>query len=207
MKNINETRYPNIKDAVAFRIAFAPLLYTYDNAKYSDLFRCVCSQCGMEEQMIDFLAPKSNCKNRDGAILDIYRYGVSIEVHDLLIEKFDITENDFRPVRNKTGDVVFYQITPVHILPPIGNVNRIKMLKPCRKCGASQYRIKEYTNENGWPYYYISKQAYAGISDLCETSEKFQMYIPYYIVSKEVYNFLTAQYPRMIFYPVFLKDK
>ncbi len=205
MPNINEKRYPNINDAVAFNIAFSPVICTYGNVAWDEIENRKCSRCGLTVQISDFLAQKSECQKKDCAILDIYKYGVSIEIHDLLIENFDITQEDFRPIKNKMGDIVFYQITPRHTMLPIGNVNRIKQLKPCKKCGSIQYRIKEFLNENGAPYYFISKEALDDLHDINETFEKFEMYIPNYIVSRRVYDFLIERYPRMNFEPIFLR--
>ena len=89
---------------------------------------------------------KIRLPKKDGAILDIYHYGVSITIRNLLIENFDITENDFRAIRNKKGEIVFYQITPQHTMQPLIGENSIKQLKPCSKCGSIQYRIKEFKN-------------------------------------------------------------
>lgn len=206
MSNINKKRYPNIDDAVAYQIAFSPVVCSYGNVGFDEIKRVVCPKCNRDEQISDFLAAKSSCQKKDCAILDIYHYGVSIDVRNLLIENFDISETDFRPVRNKTGDVVFYQITPQHKMLPIGSVNRFRQLKPCPKCGSIQYRSKAYTNSGGWEYGYITKAALGDLHDLNVTFEEFEMFIPEWIVSKRVYTFLTDKYPRMNFIPLFLKD-
>lgn len=206
MSNINEKRYPNIKDAVAFNIAFAPMICTYGSVGWDEILHTKCSCCGLTEQVSDFLAQKSDCQKKDGAILDIYHYGISITIRDLLIENFDITENDFRAIRNKKGEIVFYQITPQHTMLPIQDVNRIKQLKPCKKCGAVQYREKEYYNKKGEPYHFITKKALEDLHDINQTFEKFEMFIPNFVVSRRVYDFLIERYPRLHFIPYFLKE-
>lgn len=206
MTNVNEKRYPNISKAVAFRIAFAPMLYTYDDIGWYDYNKDGCSKCGYPIQTGDFLAPKSGIK-KEFAILDSYHYGVSINIRDSLIKNFKITENDFRPIRNKRGDIVFYQITPCHKMLPMKSINQTKSLKPCPKCGSVQYREKIYKNKNGWPYSYISKEALDNLHDLNETSEKYEMFIPEWIVSRRGYDFLIEKYPRMSFNPIFLRNK
>ena len=205
-KNINEKRYPDIEKAVAFKIAFAPVICTYGSVGWDEIEEVVCEECGQTVQFADFLAPKSECK-MDAAILDICHYGFSIEVHDLLIDNFDITEQDFRPIRNKTGDIVFYQITPQHIMLPIESANEYRRIGPCPKCGAYQYREKEYKNEAGWEYGYITKEALDDLHDLNETYEKFNVFIPRWIVSRRVYDFLMERYPRMIFQPLYLREQ
>ena len=204
MKNVNEKRYPNIADAVAFRIAFAPMLYTYGDTSWYDFNEVVCSRCGKSKQTGDFLAPKSACK-KEFAILDTYLYGVSATIRDALIANFEVTEDDFRTIRNKLGDIVFYQIEPRHIMQPVKEVNRVRALKPCRKCGSIQYRENEYKNKGGYPYAYITKDALKDLADLNISYEKYEMFTPWYVVSRRVYDFLSSQYPRMNFEPLFLK--
>lgn len=57
-------------------------------------------------------------------------------------------------------------LSPSHIMKPIFDVNKIKALKPCKKCGFIQYRMKEYENDNGEPYYYISKEVLEDLHDI-----------------------------------------
>lgn len=206
MTNVNEKRYPNISEAVAFRIVFAPMAYTYGDVGWDEIERYVCESCGLTEQYADFLAPKSTFK-KEFAILDTYHYGVSANIRKELIENFDVTNDDFRPCRNKTGDIVFYQITPCHTMLPLKSVNRTPALKPCKKCGSIQYREKEYRNENGYPYSYITQEVLDDLHDLNVTYEKYEMYLPYYVISRRVYDFLIERYPRMNFEPIFLSQK
>lgn len=207
MTNVTEKRFPNVKDAVAFQVAFAPFVYSYGNVGWDEYERYACTRCNYMEQFADFLAPKSECRKKDGAILQTYEYGVSIEIHDLLIENFDITEKDFRPIRNKAGDIVFFQITPQHIMLPLSDVNRVRKLKPCKKCGSVEYRIKDNKTKEDWEYYYISRETLDDLHDINRTYEEFGMHKPRYLVSRRVYDFLTERYPRMAFAPFFLKEK
>lgn len=204
MTNVNEKRYPNISEAVAFRIAFAHMAYSYGDVGWDKIERYVCEHCGLTEQYADFLAPKSTFK-KEFAILDTYHYGVSANIRKELIENFDVTEDDFRPCRNKTGDIVFYQITPVHTMLPLTSVNRTRPLKPCKKCGSIQYREKEYKNKNGYPYSFITQEVLDDLHDLNVTYEKYEMYLPYWVVSRRVYDFLIERYSRMNFEPIFLR--
>ena len=43
--------------------------------------------------------------------------------YDKLIGKFDVMEEDFRPVRTKRGEIVYHQVTPQHKLLPLHEVN------------------------------------------------------------------------------------
>lgn len=203
--NKNEARYNNLSEAVAFEIAFEFMLYSYDNVGFYDIYREECTRCRKPVQYNDFLAPKSNCK-KEYAILDTYYFGVSEKIKNELVDNFNITEQDFRPVRNKKGEIVFYQITPQHTMLPISDVNRIRQLKPCKKCGSIQHRFKEYKNKKGEEYFYISKEALKDLHDLNVTFEKFDIFIPEFIVSRRVYDFLIERYPRMRFIPLFLKE-
>lgn len=38
------------------------------------------------------------------------------------------------------------------------------------------------------------------------TYEKYEMYLPYWVVSRRVYDFLIKRYPRMNFEPIFLNE-
>lgn len=203
--NVNKKRYENLNDAVAFEIAFEFMLYGYDDVGWDEYERYTCTKCGKMEQFSDFLVPKSNCK-KDYAILQSYEYGVSIEIQEKLISNFDITNDDFRPVRNKIGDIVYYQITPQHTMKPIDSVNRMRKLKKCPKCNSVQYRINEYKNKKGFLFYYITQDALDDLCDLNRTFENFDMHSPRYIVSRRVFEFLSNQYPRMRFIPLFLKS-
>ena len=205
MANKNEKRYDNLSEAVAFQIAFDFMIYTYGDVGWYDIFEITCTTCRKERQYADNLVPKSSCKKEYGRF-DILYYGVSEIIKNNLIDNFDITEKDFRPVRNKKGDIVFYQITPQHTLLPIKSVNKIKELTPCRKCGEIQYRITEYQNEKGEEYYYISKDALNNMKDINITHERFDCYMPRFIVSRRVYDYLIEKYPRMRFIPLFLAE-
>ncbi len=205
MKNVNAKRYPNISEAVAFRIAFAPLVYSYGSVCGSDILRELCPYCGKTEQYADFLTPKGPCSKMDRGILDIYHYGVSIAVRDLLVENFaDISEDDFRACRSKTGEVVFYQITPRHVLPPMASQVGWQKLASCSKCGSVTYEREEITNELGYQYFYITEEALRQMHSLNVSYENFRRHYPIWVVSREVYGFLTERYPRMEFQPMFL---
>lgn len=206
MSNRNERRYDNLSEAVAFQVAFEFMIYTYDDIGWYDMFEETCSRCRVYRQYKDFITPKANCK-KDYAILDTLDYGVSETIRNELIENFDITEEDFRPARNKKGDIVYYQITPQHKMLPIKSVNRIKELKPCRKCGSIQHRMKIYKNRKDAEYYYITKEALEDMHDINVTYEDFEMFIPEVIVSRRVYDFLIERYPRMRFFPLFLAEE
>ena len=203
MANRNEKKYNNLSEAVAFQIAFEFMIYAYDDSNWFDTFRTICTRCGKEEQIADFLVPKSSCKKEYGRFDTLY-YGVSENIKNELINNFDITEEDFRPAYNKTGNIVYYQITPRHKMLPIKAVNRIKELKPCRKCGSVQYRMKKYKNEKGAEYYYITEEALLDMKDINVTYEEFDMFYSEVIVSRRVFDFLIKRYPRMRFVPLFL---
>ncbi|MBQ9700608.1 MAG: hypothetical protein IJV71_08325 [Lachnospiraceae bacterium] len=203
--NINEKKYNNISDAVAFVIRFAFMIYSYDDIAPNEYYTEMCTTCRRSEQSKNFLAPKSNCK-KDYGVLDIMEFGVSEQIRGELIENFDITKEDFREVCNKKGDVVYWQITPQYTMQPISSVNRVRQLKPCRKCGYIQHRMKEYENEKGENYYYITKEVLSEMHDINRTFETFDCFIPKYVVSRRVYDYLIDRYPRMKFEPMFLKE-
>ncbi len=204
-QNVNRKKYANIDDAVAFRIAFAPFVYTYGDIAMCEYYNEAASCCGKKEQKADFLTPRGPCSKMDRGILATYDYGVSIAVRDLLIENFaDISQDDFRPCRNKTGDIVFCQITPRHVMQPMAEQLGWQKIEQCDQCGSVQYEDVSFHNELGNPYYYITEAALTDLHSLNITYERFMGHYPRWIISRDVYDFLIERYPRMEFYPMFL---
>jgi hypothetical protein len=143
---------------------------------------------------------------KEFAILSSYDYGVSISIKEQLIENFDISENDFRPVKTKAGEIVYYQITPQHIMKPIASVNPWKPHPQCRVCGSVWHTTKEMENEKGEEYYHITEEALADLKDINVTYERLERFYPLNIVSRRVFDYLIEKYPRMRFKPLFLKN-
>lgn len=194
------------EDAVAYRIHFTGMICSYGSVGWDEIESYDCKRCSHTTQTNDFLASRSSCIKKDGAILDTFNYGVSPEILNELIDRFDVSEEDFRPCRNKAGNIVYYQITPQHTMLPISDVNDWKSLKPCRKCGRTQYRENDRKAALvGDDIVFISQKALDDLHDLNCTLEKFNMYMPYFIISKRVYEFFAKNYPRLLFDPVFLK--
>lgn len=206
MLNMNGKDMFSPEDAVAYRIHFTAMICSYGSVGWDEIETYDCNRCGHTIQINDFQASSSSCIKKDGAILDILHYGVREEIHDELVRLFDVSEKDFRPCRNKIGDIVYYQITPQHTMLPIADVNNWRTLKPCRRCGSVQYRNKDRkTAFDGNDIVFISKAALDDLHDLNCTYEKFEQHLPEFIVSKRVYEFFETKYPRLLFDPVFLK--
>ena len=204
MKTLMERLYDNIDEAKAFAISFTNFIYFYDDIALVDFFDTPCEICDTSPQIRDYLAPKANCKKPYG-ILHSLDMGVSQELRDELIANFNITEADFRPVRSKRGEVVFYQITPQHTMLPIYKVNKWSAKKPCPKCGSVRYSDREYWNNHDEPYYYISQEALDDMTDVNITYERFSGDSAMYVISRRVYDFLVERYPRTHYFPFFLK--
>ena len=203
MSILMEKLYKNLDQAVAFELSFTNPIDIYDDTCIMDYMEELCDKCGKIFQQHDYLVPKSRCKKPYG-ILSSCVYGVSEELKYELIINFNITEKDFRPIRNKKGEIVFYQITPQHIMLPINKENNWH-IKTCPKCGSIQYSNTEQENEIGEFYYYISKQALAEMHDLNITYEHFDTNEPMCVISKRVFEFLIKRYPRSHYIPFFLK--
>ena len=206
MLNMNCKDMFSPEDAVAYRIHFTAMICSYGNVGWDEIEKYNCSRCNHTIQIDDFRAPRSSCIKKDGAMLDNFHYGVKEEIRNELIKRFDVSEHDFRACRNKTGNIVYYQITPQHTMLPIANVNNWRSLTPCRKCGSVQYRVMDkkvalYGND----IVFISQAALDDLHDLNVTYEKFEMHLPDFIVSKRLYEFFAIKYPRLLFDPVFLK--
>lgn len=198
-----EQLYDNLSEAQAFEISFTNFVDIYDDTCLADYAEELCDRCGRTVQCRDYLIPKSRCKKPYG-ILSSCEFGVNQDLHAELIEKFDVTEEDFRPIRNKKGDIVFYQITPQHTMLPIHAENNWNPYS-CSRCGSVRYSHKEYENDKGEFYYYISQQALDDMHDFNVTYERFDCHEPSYIISKRVYEFLVERYPRTHYFPFFLK--
>lgn len=196
--------YPNIDDAKAFELSFTNFVYSYDDVTEYDFCAPPCEICDRIIQNRDYLVPKANCKKPYG-ILSTYEFGVNAELRNELIENFDISEKDFRPIRSKRGEVVFYQITPQHIMLPLHKDNGWLANRPCPKCGSIRYSFHDYENENGEIFHYISQEALNEMHDINITFERFRFDMPIVVVSRQVYDFLVAKYPNTHYVPFFLK--
>jgi len=200
--------YDNLDEAKAFSLSFTNFVYIYNDILMTDFETVVCEVCNRTVQTKDYLFPKANCRKPTG-ILSTLDFGISQELRDDLIARFDISENDFRPVRSKRGEIVYYQITPKHIMLPIHKENGWIAKEPCPRCGSVEYMHLDVTdqpqNEKGQFFYYISQAAVDDMHDLSVTYEKFRWYRPMPMISRRVYDYLTERYPNTHYIPFFLK--
>lgn len=205
MRNLMEKLYDNLDDAKAFALSFTNFAYGYDDMCIVDFEEELCDRCGLRIQKCDYLMLKSQFK-KPYALLDTIEFGVNRELRDELILRFDITEEDFRPIKTKKGEIVFYQITPKHVMLPIHKENGWTRYI-CTKCGSVRYTNQEQENEKGEFYYYISNAALEEMHDLNVTYEKDSCHSPMVIISRRVYDFLIERYPRTHYFPLFLNQK
>ena len=205
MKILMEKLYDNLSEAKAFQISFEYFAHLYDDVIELDFTDTPCELCDRTTQIKDYLVPRANCK-KPCSILSTCEFGVSQEVRDELITRFDITEDDFRPIRNKTGDIVYYQITPQHTMLPIYKENGWMPYPPCPRCGSRCFSTHDYSNEKGEPYYLITQEALDEMHDLNVTYERFDCHLPLFVISRRVYDFLIERYPRTHYFPFFLKE-
>jgi hypothetical protein len=206
MKNINEKNYPNIKDAVAFDIAFDPWITGYPDRMGKSYYEILCDECEAYVQIKDYEAQNIGSKADYGLFDLTLEFAVKDNLRQLLIENFDITEDDFRPMYTRRGKLIYYQITPKHTMLPIGHVNGWTPQEPCPCCGRVQYNFNDFSNENDEDYHYITKEALEDMHDINVSFEKFRFYRPNFVVSRRVYDFLSVRYPRMRFEPYFLAE-
>lgn len=205
MSKLMNRLYDNIDEAKAFELSFTNFVYFYDDLYWGDFQTAVCETCKKRVQEKDYLVPKANCKKPSG-ILQTYEFGVSHELRDELIARFDITEADFRPIRNKKGEIVYYQITPQNVMQSIHKENEWMPKEPCPQCGAIQYHHHDFENEKGEFYHYITQDALNDMKDLNVTYERFRFHMPICVISRRVYDFLTERYPRTHYVPFFIKQ-
>lgn len=177
--------------------------YIYDDMCLLDFEESTCSICGKAENYKEYMAPKANCKKPCG-ILHSLDFGVSPRLRDELIARFDITEADFRPIRTKRGEIVYYQITPQHTLPSIAKANHWLPQRPCPKCGSQRFSHHDYENDKGEFYHYITQEALDDMCDINVTLECFDTHQPLVVISRRVYDYLVELYPRTHYVPLFL---
>ena len=198
--------YDNLDEAKAFAISFTNFAYFYDDLEDTDTHKLVCEHCYKEVQYADYRMPKSSAK-KDSAILHSLEPGVSPALRDELIAKFDVTEADFRPVRTKKDEIIYYQITPQHTLLPLHEVNMWPILSRCANCGNVRYNDIPKKNKKNESYHYITPEALTDMHDLNVTFEHFHRDYPLYVISRRLFDFLIERYPRTHYYPFFLKEE
>lgn len=198
--------YDNLEEAKAFALSFTNFVYIYDDLLISDFMETVCPVCKKEIQTKDYLFPKASCRKPTG-ILSTYEFGISRELRDDLIARFDITEKDFRPIRSKKGEVVYYQISPSHVMLPLREENEWILEQQCPRCGSLQYDRPPRMNEKKEQFFLISPEALEDMHDLNITHERFRRHMPLYVISRRVYDYLTEKYPQTHYYPFFLDTR
>lgn len=197
--------YDNLDEAKAFALSFTNFAYFYDDWEDKDTYTVVCDACYKEIQHADYQMPRSSTK-KPTSILHSLEFGVSPELRDELIDKFDITEADFRPIRTKKGEIVYYQITPQHVMLPLHKINNWPVLSVCKKCGNVRYEDLRIENNKGERYYYITQEALDDMHDLNLTFEHFRRDYPRFVISRRLFDFLIDRYPRTHYFPFFLKQ-
>lgn len=198
--------YDDLNDAKAFALSFTNFAYFYDDLATEDSYTIVCDACRKEIQHSDYLMPRASAQ-KPTAILHSLEFGVSAELRDKLIEKFDITEADFRPIRSKKNEIVYYQITPQHVMLPLRDINGWSVLSTCSQCGNVRYNDgAQPKNKQGEQYYYITQEALDDMHDLNVSFEHFHRDYPLFVISRRVYDFLIEHYPRTHYFPFYLKE-
>ena len=85
---------------------------------------------------------------------------------------------------------------------PIYSVNDMIKIPSCPKCGRERFNMrKSFYNENKEEFFYITKEALDDLHDINYSYEFGSI-----VVSRPVYEYLVAKYPRMQFVPYFLKS-
>lgn len=206
MPKLMRKLYDNLDEAKAFAISFTNFAYFYDDWENEDTYTVICEECYREIQHADYQMPRASAK-KDTAILHSLEPGVSPALRDELIARFDITEEDFRPVRTKKGEIVYYQITPRHVMLPIHEVNNWVVEYVCPNCGNVRYHdpAREY-NHNGEPFFRITQEILDDMHDLNITCEHRRRDSVLFVISRRVYDFLIERYPRTHYFPFFLPE-
>jgi hypothetical protein len=166
----------------------------------------ICDVCYKEIQDADYRMPRASAK-KPTAILHSLDFGVSPELRDELIARFDITEADFRPIRTKRGEIVYYQITPQHVMLPLHEVNGWTIQHKCPECGGVRYDCDGKEHGRFEEYYYITQEVLDEMHDLNVSYERYSRFdAPLFIISRRVYDYLTEICPQSHYNPFFLKE-
>ncbi len=197
--------YDDLDKAKAFALSFTNFAYFYDDWENSDTYETVCEHCHKEIQYADYRMPRSSAK-KDTSILHSLEFGVSPALREELIANFDVTEADFRPIRNKKDEIVYYQIDPQHKLLPLHEVNEWPILSQCTHCGNIRYDDIPKRNENKEDYHYITPEILADMHDLNVSFEHMHRDYPLFVISRRLYDFLIERYPRTHYFPFYLKE-
>ena len=205
MPKLMSNLYDDLDKAKAYALSFTNFTYFYGDICFDDYEQVLCEECGKALQVRDYLCPKANCK-KPTSILHSWEFGVSPELRDELIANFDVTEGDFRPIRTKRGEIVYYQITPQHTLLPLHEENGWPIQARCPKCGNVRYDRIQQENDLEEPYFYITAEAVASMHDLNVTFERFSMDFPLFVISRRLYDYLIEHHPRTHYFPFYLKE-
>lgn len=223
---IIETDYTrkDYEQAVAYLVNFWYISYTYEYISDSDYEGPCCEkpkwkyQNGLIQNKL-YRIPASEFKNKKYAKI-MFGYIVHEEVKQLLIDNHLASEQDFQKVITKKGETVCYQLKPENVITGFAQDNHMDVFDYCRNCGLIQVHFGEEP-------YYMSKDTLKQLKGLNRTketegpifidksmtrtepfnSEFFSSLDPLYIVNKDTYNLLHANYPRMQFIPIFAKDE
>lgn len=205
MPKLMHKLYDDLAKAKAFALSFTNFAYFYGDWEDEDTYTVVCEECCKEIQHADYQMPRASAK-KDTAILHSLEPGVSPTLRDELIEKFDVTEADFRPIRTKKGRLVYYQITPRHVLLPLREANEWPVEYVCPKCGRIEHDRPRRENDKGEPYFYITPDVLEDMHDLNVTYEHFRRDFPLFVISRRLYDYLIEHHPRTHYFPFYLKE-
>ena len=204
------------EQAVAYLVAFCYLAYPYETISDSDYEGPCCDkpqwkhQIGLIQDKL-YKIPAAEFKNRKYASLML---GVAVheEVKQLLIDNHLAVEQDFQKVITKRNETVCYQLKPENVITGFAQDNHMDVFDYCRNCGLTHVYFGEEP-------YYMSKNTHSQLKGLNQTKDAYgpifqeekplatALVQPWYIVNKDTYNLLHANYPRMQFIPIFAKDE
>ncbi len=218
-----EFRYStkDMSDAVAYVIGGMGCVSHYEDVPIFEAFDDCCENSswkyvsGMVQRRSYRIPPGEFKKKSYGNLMPGVAVGKSLA--DLLIEHRLASKEDFREIYNKKRDkIVAYQIIPQYVFEGFATDSELILVDECANCGLRRYEeIQE-------PYF-LSEERVKHLHHLSRTEEvtgpiiegyqkigtnpmEYCSYVePWIIVTKEVYDLLHKNYPRMKFEPIFKK--
>ena len=208
MKTYAEKHWGDCSNAVAYKLNFVQLCYGYDSDASADFYASKCPHVDdLSIQIRNFETPKSGFSKKDYFQLFSYHMGVSEKMKKDMIA-FGVEEENFRPIYTRKHDIVLgWQISPIHILPPIYSLNGGKEIVRCPICDLREIEYSDEVahwqayNRLGFPVY-ISTDVLQQMKPLNGAYEDSRRVI----ISLDLYNYLLKRYPRIECRPVFLGD-
>lgn len=210
--NYSKSDYNN---AVAYILNFHTIVFSYETIDEDDYVGLCCESANWKcapiyVQKKDYLLPKSEFGKKK-YVQTMLGNAVSIDMRNEIMEVGFATENDFRDIKDKKGNIVCYQLDPKNVIKGFAEINEMHFVDMCKNCGMKRYVLGEEP-------YYMNQEILNSFRGLARTEALFGsapepgekesgrkiVLEPCIIIDKSMYEFLIKKYPRIEVIPIFL---